>query len=224
MRDDNFIKIDVGNKIEFEPGITSKNIMVNVHNGIVTLSGSVSNYYQKSLAERAAKNVQGVKGIVEELQVNLGESFKRSDEEIAEAAIRAIDWDATIPSGRVTITVEHGIITLTGDVEYQYQRERASQDVKYIYGVKNVVNNITLKPTLTINPDQVASKILSEFQRNAIIDARNIRVKTDGSKIILKGNLHSWAEYDEASHAAWSIPGVTQVDMREVTISYPNYT
>ena len=224
MRADNLIKIDVDNKLAFEPGITSKNIMVNVHNGIVTLSGSISNSYEKSLAERAAKNVQGVTGIVEELQVNLGESFKRSDEEIAKAAIRAIEWDSTIPSDRVKVVVEHGIVTLIGDVEYQYQRERAYQDVKYIYGVKNVINNITIKPTITINPEQVSSKILSEFQRNATIDARHIRVKTDGSKVILKGNVRSWAEYDEASHAAWSIPGVTQVDMRELSISYPGYT
>lgn len=220
MRDDKLIKIDIDSKLAFEPGLTSKNIMVNVDNGIVTLSGSVSNYYEKSLAERVAKNIQGVRGVVEELQVNLGESFKRSDEEIAKATIRAIEWDSAIPSDSVKVLVEHGIVTLTGDAEFQYQRERAYQDVKYIYGVKSIINNIAIKPTISINPDQVSSKILSEFQRNATFDARNIRVETDGSKIILKGNVRSWAEYDEALHAAWSIPGVTQVDMKEVTISY----
>jgi len=213
-----FIKQDIQDAINLEPGLKSKNIIVNVENGIVTLTGSVENYYDKFLAEKTVKNIRGVKGVVEELQVKLGEGLQRSDEEIAKAAIRALEWDSSLPRDKIKVVVEHGAVTLSGEVEWQYQRERAYQDVKYLFGVKNVINAITLNPPTLIKPDQVSSRILSEFQRSATMDARNIRVETEGSKVILKGTVRSWAEYEEARRAAWSVPGVTTVDSSQLHI------
>ncbi len=215
---DPIIKSDIEEAIEFEPGIQSKNIIVNVENGIVTLTGSVENYYEKYLTERAAKNIQGVKGVVEELQVRLGESLKRSDEEIAKAAISALEWDSSIPRDKIKVVVEHGVVTLSGEVEWHYLRNKAYQNVRYLFGVKNVVNNITLKTPATIKPEQISNKILSGFQRNATIDARNIRVEIQDSKVILRGSVRSWAEFEAACHAAWSVPSVTKVDSSQLYV------
>lgn len=216
---DSLIKTDIQDALDFEPGLKSQNIIVNVENGIVTLSGSVENYYEKFLAEKTVKNVQGVKGVVEELQVKFGESLQRSDEEIAKAAIRSLEWDSSLPRDKIKIVVEHGTINLSGEVEWQYQRDQAYQDVRHLFGVKNVINTILLKPPSPIKPELVSSKILSEFQRSATLDARNVRVETQGSKVILKGTVRSWSEYEEARHAAWGVPGVTEVDSARLHIS-----
>jgi osmotically-inducible protein OsmY len=212
------IKADIQKALDFEPSIKSQNIIVNAENGIITLTGTVENYYEKSLAERTVKNIQGVKGVIDELQVKFGEPLQRSDEEIAKAAVRALEWDSSLPPGKIKIVVEHGTVTLSGDVEWQYQRDKAYQDVRYLYGVKNVINMIVVKPQAPIKPEQVSSRILSEFQRSATLDARNIRVETQGTKVILKGTIRSWAEYEEARHAAWVVPGVTDVDSTELHI------
>lgn len=215
---DSFLKTDIQEALEFEPGLKSLNIIVNVENGIVTLSGSVENYYEKYLAEKAVKNIQGVKGIIEELQVKFGESLQRSDEEIAKAAIRTLEWDSSLPKDKIKVVVEHGIVKLSGEVEEQHQRERAYQNVRYLYGVRSIISTIFLKPPMSIKQELVSSKILSEFQRNATIDARNVRIETQGSKVILRGSIRSWVEYEEARHAAWSVPGVTEVDSKQLII------
>jgi osmotically-inducible protein OsmY len=218
LRSDSIIKTDIQNALDFEPGLKSQNIIIHVENGIVTLSGSVENYYEKSLAEKIVKNIQGVKGVIEEIRIKFGDSLELSDEEIAKAAIRSLEWDCSLPRGKIKVVVEDGVVTLSGDVEWQYQRNKAYQDLRYLYGMKNIINTISLKPSTPIKPEQVISKILSEFQRSANLDARNIRVEIQGSKVILKGTVRSWAEYDEARHAAWSVPGVTAVDSTELEV------
>jgi osmotically-inducible protein OsmY len=215
---DSILKTDIQTALSLEPSLKSHNIIINVENGIVTLTGTVENFYEKFLAERTVKNIRGVKGVAEELQVKFGESLQRSDEEIAKAVVRAIEWDSSLPRDKIKVVVEHGTVTLSGEVERQYQRDKAYQNVRYLFGVKNVINLIALKPVTPINPQQVSSRILSEFQRSATLDARNIRVESQGSKIILKGNVRSWAEYEEARHAAWSVPGVTEVDSAQLHI------
>lgn len=217
---DAILKTQICDKFKVQPGLRPNDINVSVENGIVTLSGRVRSFFEKRLAERATKSVKGVKAVIEELQVDLDASLERSDKDIAEAAIRSLEWDMSLPLGKIQVTVEKGEIKLTGEVEYQYQKEGAYNDVRYLYGVRNVLNAIVIKPSVPlIDPQDVSKQIISEFQRNAVLDAKNITVETKGTKIILKGTVRSWAELEEAKKAAWAVPGVTDVD-DQLTISY----
>ena len=202
---------NVTQKLEFDPRINSSNIIVAVKDGIVTLTGSVNTYAAKYMAEDNVKSIRGVMGIAEELKVNLyAQQRERTDADIARVARDALDWNVMIPDEKIQVIVEGGIITLTGEVTQNYQRESAVSAVHYLQGVKNVINRIQLKPT--ISPSEVSSKILNEFERNARIDASKISIEIDSNKIILRGTVHSWAEHKEATKAAWSIPGVTSVE------------
>ena len=214
---DKSIKQDVENKLEFEPAINSKNIMVTVDEGIVTLSGTVKNYYEKLLAENAAKNVRGVKGVAEELRIDTGASKIRSDTEIVNSVNNSLSWHAMLPTEDIKVVVENGIVKLSGEVEHLYQRNAAESAVRFLYGVKGVINNITVKPP--IKAQDIKSKITSEFQRNAVLDAKKIDVEVTGGTVVLKGFVRSWLEIKEATDAAWKIPGVTHVD-NQLSVSY----
>ncbi len=211
------LKTNVHNKLAFEPGLNSNTINVSIENGIVTLSGTVRTFFEKKLAERAVQNVRGVKGVVEELKVDFGSTTQRSDKEIAEAAVRTLEWDVVIPKDKIQVTVENGEIRLTGEVTQQYQKEKAYHDVRSLYGVKNIFNYIEIKSS--VSSQEISKEIMREFQRNAVLDAKNVQVQTEGSRVILKGKVRSWAEFSEAKKAAWSVPGVTEVK-EELSIVY----
>jgi osmotically-inducible protein OsmY len=217
---DTILKTQISDKFNVQPGLSPHDINISVENGIVTLSGRVRSYFEKRLAERAAKSVWGVKALIEELQVDLDASLQRSDKDIAEAAIRSLEWDMSIPINKIQVTVEKGELKLTGEVEYQYQKENAYNDVRYLYGVRSILNLIAIKPSVPlIDPAKVSKQIISEFQRNAVLDAKNIEVETKGTKIVLKGKVRSWAELEEAKKAAWDVSGVTEVE-DHLSVSY----
>lgn len=200
-------------KLNFEQGLRAKNIMISVENGIVTLSGRVRTYCEKYLAEQATKNVRGVKAVVEELIVDVDAPLQRSDKEIAAAVVEALEADVSLmPPAKIKVVVENGKVELTGEVDEYYKKQQAFKCVKNLYGVSNVFNYIVVGSThKTIDPKNVTHQIVREFQRNAVIDAKNIEVAVDGSKVILRGIVRSWAEEKEARKAAWSVPGVTEV-------------
>ncbi len=200
---------DVVDELEFEPSLDAGKIAVAVADGIVTLSGSVTNYFEKWAAESAVKRVQGVEGVAEELTVNPFPSPEHTDTDIAEAARRALDWDAVVSEKRILIEVERGWVTLEGQLDWHYQQQRAHDAVAHLRGVKGVRNLITLKSHIT--PDDVRARIESAFERNANLDASRVRVEVDGGRITLRGNLPTWAERDSATRAAWNAVGVTSV-------------
>ncbi len=216
MKTDAQLKNDVIEELRWEPTVTSSDINVATHNGVVTLSGTVPHYAEKRAAERATQRVEGVKAIAEEMEVNLTGVHKCKDSDIAEAVVNTLRWHVWVPS-HIQATVEHGWVTLTGTVTGEFQRNAAMQSVRYLSGVKGVSNNIALKPS--VQPTAVKNAIEKALKRNAEIDAENINVSADGGKVTLAGTVHSWDERDEAGSAAWNAPGVTEVE-NDLAVSF----
>ena len=209
---DKDLKTSIETALDFEPSLDATDIGVSVDEAVVTLRGNVGTYAEKNAAERVALRVFGVKAVANDLAVHLPFGFQRTDTEIAQAAVTALKWNTMIPQDRITLTVGNGWITLNGTLDWQYQRDVATRAVRDLTGVKGVTNNVTLKPH--VKTTDVREKIEAAFKRSAEIDARRINVTAQDGKVILSGNVHSWAERQAAERAAWAAQGVTTVDDR----------
>ena len=209
---DKDLKLHVQSALDWEPSLDASDVGVSVDEAVVTLRGNVASYAEKVTAERVALRVYGVKAVANDIAVHLVSAFERTDTEIAQAAVTALKWNTLVPNDRVTVTVSNGWLALNGTLDWQYQKDAAARAVRDLTGVKGVSNNIIVKPR--VKTIDVRDKIEAAFKRSAEIDARRVNVTAADGKVILSGNVHSWAERQEAERAAWAAPGVTQVEDR----------
>jgi osmotically-inducible protein OsmY len=210
MNSDSNIRLDVENELRWDPSLDEKGILVKVEAGVVTLQGSVPHFSDRWSAEEVVKRVSGVRAIANDIVVNIPQLGERSDTEIASAAANALKWHFSLESSHIQVVVKQGWITLSGNVSYGYQKTVAASAVRYLLGVKGVFNEIEVRPV--VKPADIKLKIETAFQRQAVLDSKDIKIKVDDTEVELQGSVHSWRERDDATLAAWGAPGVTKVD------------
>jgi osmotically-inducible protein OsmY len=204
------LRRDVLDSLEFEPSVNAAHIGVAANKGIVTLTGFVASYAEKLAAEDVARRVRGVKAIAEQIEVRLPSDPKHADDEIAARALNILKWQVGFPADRISIKVERGVVTLTGEVEWRYQKTGAEQAVHKLTGVVAVVNEIRI--AAPAHALEVREKIQKALARSAELEALGIHVNTEGGKVTLNGTVRASYERDLAERAAWSAPGVTAVE------------
>lgn len=217
MKTDAKIREDVLDQLAWESDVDDRQIGVAVENGVVTLSGVVNSYSTKIAAEKAAKKVYGVKAVAEDIEVKYGDSFKKTDKEIAKAAVNALEWNMSVPDDKIMVKVEDGWVYLSGEVQWDYQRNAAKKAVENLLGVRYVSNNITLKQK--VEPTDIKNKIKNAFERIADLNAKKVSVEVDGHTVTLRGTVHSLAEKEEARKTAYASPGVYNV-INKINVEY----
>ena len=210
MKTDSNIRLDVENELRWDPSLDEKNILVKVDNGVVTLQGYVPHFSDRWSAEEVTKRVAGVRAIANDIEVKIPKPGERSDTDIAMTAVNALKWHFALESSDVKVVVERGWVTLSGHVQHGYQKSVAEGAVRYLLGVKGVYNDIEVRPAVIAT--DIKEKIQSAFQRQASLDAKDIRINVDNTAVVLQGSVHSWREKDDAAIAAWAAPGVTKVE------------
>lgn len=212
LKSDTQLERDVREELAFDPRVGEKAIAVSAKDGVVTLSGSVPTYAAKVAAHHDAERVNGVRVVVEHIDVTLPDMHARSDADLAKAVADALGWDVEVPSSKINTSVRDGWVTLEGTVDWAYQRFAAEGAVRYLAGVKGLRDLIAVSPPPGRSVD-VKQHIKAALTRNAEADARRITVDTaDGGSVTLRGTVHSWAERGEVVRAAWATPGVRKVD------------
>jgi osmotically-inducible protein OsmY len=209
LKTDAQLKSDVTDELTWDPAVNATHIGVMVDKGVVTLTGHLDSFAEKHAIEHAVRRVAGIRGVAMELDVKPAVTHRRSDSEIAQAAVEALRLNSLVPPARVTVEVENGWVTLTGRVDWGYQFAIAEQCVSPLEGVRGVFNEIAIKAS--VKSDEIARQITGALTRHAMREARHIGIEVAGGVVTLTGNVHSVAEHDAAVGVAFSTHGVSQV-------------
>jgi osmotically-inducible protein OsmY len=221
MKTDAQIKQDILDELVFQPNIDEIQIGVIVENGVVTLTGFVDDFQKKVAAENAVKRMAEVKALAMDIEVKYGDDYKKTNKEIAKAAVSALELNASVAKEKVKVKVDHGYIYLTGQLPYAYQKKAAKRVVQNLMGVAGVIDNIEIAPALV--PSNIQEEIKKALEHSADLEAEGIRVQVDGHVVQLKGRVHSYMEKDLAEKAAYKVSGVTDVQNDIVVQLYPEF-
>jgi osmotically-inducible protein OsmY len=218
MKTNEVLQKDVQDAIKWEPLLNAAEIGVTVKDGMVTLTGMVDNYEKKEEAEKAAKRVAGVKAVIEEIKV---QSFsclnKKTDGEIGAEVLNALKSSGQIPNDKIQVKVENGWVTLSGQLDWNYQKEAARDVISHLDNVKWITNSISIKSERVANVEK--EDVENAFRRNWTLEDKNILVSVTNNKVTLNGTVHSWIQKDEASRLAWNAPGILDVD-NQLSVDY----
>jgi osmotically-inducible protein OsmY len=208
--EDKYLRQSIIDELDFEPSIDAADIGVAVEGGVVTLTGHVSSYAEKLAVEDTVRGVRGVKAIAEEVEVRYPDGKKTADDQIAKRALDILAWDTSVPNERIQVKVQRGWLTLTGEVDWNYQRTAAEQAVRKLGGITGISNLITLKAIP--KADDVKDKIEAALKRSAELESDKIRVSVTGGRVRLEGKVKAWYERQIAEQAAWAVSGVATVE------------
>jgi len=211
VKTDKQLQRDVLDELQYEPSVDASKIGVIAHDGIVSLTGTVASYAEQNAATHAAERIAGVKAVANETKVEVPSVHQRDDADIAQAVLNALKWHIWVPQDDIKVSVERAWVTLEGTVNSKFQRTSADDAVRYLTGVKGVINLISVKQP-AINSSEVKLKIEKALRRATELEAAHIDVEVQGNKVVLRGNVRSWAERSDAERAAWAAPGVGQVE------------
>lgn len=209
MKTDAELKTDVEAELDWDPALDATAIGVSVRDGVVTLTGHIETHAEKHAVERALRRVSGVKAIALELDVRLSPEHRRSDTDIATAAEQALLWNTQVPVEPIRITVDKGWITLSGEVDWDYQRRAVEKAIRPLMGVVGLSNQIMIKPRVT--PGDLQRSISAALKRQVERELKGMEVQVQGNTVTLRGRVHSWHEREAAQGVAWSAPGVRAV-------------
>lgn len=208
-KSDDQLQRDVLEELRWDPSVSKAEIGVVARDGVVTLTGQVDSFAKRWTAMQAAERVAGVTAVADEMTVHLPTDYKRTDIDIAHAVTNALRWDVQVPDDKIKARVDDGWVALDGEVEWDYQRSAAIRAVRYLTGVRGVMNNVQLKPRAFA--PEVRTRIESALKRTAETDASHISVTATDGEVTLRGKVHSWSARSDAERAAWSAPGVARV-------------
>ena len=204
------LQIDVQAELKWDPKVDARHIAVTAHDGVVTLVGYVPTYFDRMRAVTAAENVHGVKAVADELEVYLYQAHAKEDSDIADSVVHIFEWNSALSDQDIKAEVSDGRVILTGEVDWNYQRDEAAREVNNLVGVTSVTNRLTVKPRMAAA--KVEKQITNALARHAALDARQIHVTMSGTKAVLSGHVHSFDEARIVKNAAWSAPGISAVD------------
>lgn len=209
MKTDAQLQTDVMAHLKWDPSVHASQIGVIAHNGVVTLVGEVGSYGEKLAAERIAQQVTGVTALAIDLTVTLTQFGRRTDADIARAAENILKWTDGLVNEAARVMVEDGLVTLSGAVEWQFQKQAAADAIRHLAGVIGIDNQMQIQPKLTMSG--LKEGIEQALMRRASTDADVIGVDVSGNDVTLTGTVRSWGERELANRCAWGTPGVRNV-------------